>query len=355
MASDSKGIAEGHLVFRTAADVAALGSPDVPWVVRPWVAKGAVTEIDGRVKAAGKTTFIAAMVRAVLDGAPFLDQPTSRTCVVGLTEQPPTSFLEVLRRADLLDRQDLYILFWHEARGVPWEAVVTAAIAEAQKRGAGLLVVDTLPQFAGLRGDSENYAGEALAALAPLQIAAAQGLAVLIARHERKGGGDVGESGRGSSAFAGAADIVIALRRPEGRRRPTIREIQALSRFDETPDSLMVELDGSRYKALGTGQDLALQEARKAILDELPRGEGDALPIEELLKKTDGVKRTVAQDALEGLMEAGQVVRIGKGVRGDPCRYHRPDNGEGDDSSRRNSHPEDGSNNLKTLAARYPL
>jgi hypothetical protein len=96
----------------------------------------------------------------------------------------------------------------------------------------------TLPQWAGIHGDGENSAGEALAAMAPLQEAASQHhLAVVIARHERKSGGDVGNSGRGSSAFAGAVDIVLSLRRPEGNTRPTLRVIHALSRFDETPDS----------------------------------------------------------------------------------------------------------------------
>ena len=41
------------------------------------------------------------------------------------------------------------------------------------------------------------------------QAAAAEGLGVLVSQHERKSGGEVEDSGRGSSAFAGAADIEI--------------------------------------------------------------------------------------------------------------------------------------------------
>lgn len=61
--------------FRTAAEFAAEVPPDVPWAVRPWVAKGSVTEIVGPPKSAGKTTFVLAMLRAGIDGRPFLDAP----------------------------------------------------------------------------------------------------------------------------------------------------------------------------------------------------------------------------------------------------------------------------------------
>ncbi|HEY5484444.1 MAG TPA: hypothetical protein VIK31_11660, partial [Propionibacteriaceae bacterium] len=57
--------------------------------------------------------------------------------------------------------------------------------------------MDTLPQFAGLRGDAENNSGDALEAIGPLQLLAADGFAILVTRHDRKSGGEVGESARG--------------------------------------------------------------------------------------------------------------------------------------------------------------
>lgn len=48
-------------------------------------------------------------------------------------------------------------------------------------------------------GDSENNAGDALAAMLPLQEAAGNGIAVIVLRHDRKSGGLVGESARESS------------------------------------------------------------------------------------------------------------------------------------------------------------
>jgi AAA domain len=42
------------------------------WRIHPWIPEGTITEISGKIKVAGKTTFAAVAVRHVLDGAPFL-------------------------------------------------------------------------------------------------------------------------------------------------------------------------------------------------------------------------------------------------------------------------------------------
>lgn len=238
---------ERKLTFHTAAQIARETPAQVEWVARPWIARGSVTELVGKVKAAGKTTWMTHLIRAVLDGAEFMGEPTAKTPVVFLTEQRPGTVREALRRADLLSRDDLHILYWHDTIGLAWPDVVHIAGDYCLKVGAKLLVVDTVSQFAGLRGDSENDAGAALETVQPLQELAALNIGICAVRQERKGGGEVGESGRGSSAFAGAADIVLALRRGEGNTRPTVRVIHALSRYDETPDSLVIDrLHGAR-------------------------------------------------------------------------------------------------------------
>jgi hypothetical protein len=201
---------------------------------------------------------------------------------------------------------------------------VREAAEEAVRRGAELLVIDTLPQFAGLKGDAENSAAAALTAMRPVQEAAAtHDLAVILVRHERKSGGQVGDSGRGSSAFAGAVDIIVSIRRAEGAARPTIRELHALSRFDATPDVLVVELTEDGYVALGDSAAVAEAEAREAILGAAPTSEAAAVSLDEL-RETTGCGRTTAQEAIKELLETEQLRRVGEGVRGDPYRYWRP-------------------------------
>ena len=51
------------------------------------------------------------------------------------------------------------------------------------------------------------------------------------------------------------------------------------------------------------------------------------MSLNELLDAA-GIKRTVAQDAINTLLEAGELIRLGQGVRGAPYRYCRaPDPG----------------------------
>ena len=307
---------ETKLRFRTAKEIAETTPANVPWVARPWVVQGAITELDGKIKAAGKTTFLLHLVRAVLDGRPFLGQATAKTHVVFLTEQNDTSFREALEKAGLLGRDDLHVLAWSDAIGIPWHDIMALAVEECHRVGAKLLIVDTLGQWAGLRGDSENNAGDALEAIEPVQRAAASGLAVIVSRHERKSGGEVGDSARGSSAFGGAVDIILSLRRAEGNASDNVRVLHALSRFSETPATLTVELTEDGYVAA-----VALRKAQEAILDVAPATEEDAMTLEEL-RKAAGCGRHIAIDAIGALLAEGTLTRVGAGKRGDPYRYY---------------------------------
>lgn len=319
-----KGVpAESILTFWTAVEIAARAPEEVPWIARPWAAVGAITEVMGQPKHAGKTTWVMKLVRCVLDGAAFLGEPTSQTPVVYLTEERESTFRQALQRGDLLERADLHILQWRDTLGVSWDSILSEAVRKCEAVGARLVVVDTISQFARLTGDRENNAGDVLEIYRPLQEAAARGLAVMSIRHERKGGGDVANAGRGSSAFAGAADILVAIRRPEGRARDTIRHIEALSRFDETPDSLMVELTETGYVVLDESA-VAKAEAKGALLKAAPAHAGAALTLNELTEKTQ-VKRTTAQDAIDELTAQSRLQMVGKGVKGDPHRWFAPE------------------------------
>jgi hypothetical protein len=350
--------AERKIRFRTAREVAAETPAKTEWAAFPYLAMGAITEVDGKIKAGGKTTWISHMVGCILQGEPFMGEPTTRTSAVFLTEQPLASFRKVLERAGLTEREDLHVLHWHEVAGLEWSEVARCVMEKAEEVGAGALFVDTLGQFAGIRGDGENSAGEAHRAMQPLQEAAAKGLAVCITRHERKGGGEVGESGRGSSAFGGAVDIILSIRRANGNVRPTVRVIESLSRFEETPDKLVIELTPDGYRSLGDATAFAEQEARQAILEVLPTKVEHALTSADLfdkLKEQD-VKRTSAQTALEALIGEGEVVRTGAGKRGDPYRHYRPEKNSAETTSppgRKNSGEEQVSGFLSAETSTY--
>jgi hypothetical protein len=112
----------------------------------------------------------------------------------------------------------------------------------------------------------------------------------------------------------------MSLRRAEGNTNPGIRVIHALSRFDETPDTLTIELTEAGYVALGSQADIAVQQAQKAIIDVTPSSAECAISLDEILAATS-LKRTLTQDALNMLIDKKRVQKIGKGKRGDPFRY----------------------------------
>jgi AAA domain/DnaB-like helicase N terminal domain len=311
------------MAFRTGTAFAAEAGQKVEWIVKGLVAKGAITELGAKIKT-GKTTLLLAMVRAVVDGRTFLSFSTLKTPVLYLTEQPAVSFRQAMDRADLLTRDDFLLLTYTDTRGISWPDVAFAAVNECKRRAASLIVVDTLSQFAGLTGDRENNSGDALEAMGPLQIAAAEGIGVVVIRHERKSGGDVGESGRGSSAFAGVVDIVLSLRKHEGNSPKTRRVLQSLSRFSETPTDLLIELRDGVFVALGDPGEAAVKDAKKSILATAPKIESDAVALTQLAGDA-GVSRRTGQRAIDELFREGIFAKLGRGKKGDPFRYFIPE------------------------------
>jgi hypothetical protein len=321
-ATSTIGAAES--IFRTARQLAEDTPEEVDWIAEALgVGLGTVTELDGKPKSAGKTTLALHLVRCVRHGAEFLGQPTRRSAVVYLTEQTGTSFRTALRRADLLDADDLHCLTWAQVRGRPWGEVVQLAVSYAHQVGAELLIVDTLGRFAGLAGDAENTSGAAMEAMGWLQAAAADGLAVVVCRHERKAGGDVGDSGRGSNQFTGDVDTVFALRRAQGDGRPTVRVLHGLSRFEHIPETQVIDWTPAGYIVLGDQTAYAAAEAGRAVLDSLPTTAVLAWTQDTLQERT-GLRRTVMQAALKTLIAADEVRREGQGKKGDPFTYWRP-------------------------------
>lgn len=304
----------------TAIEFARVAPVDVDWVARPYVAAGSITLIDGKIKTAGKTTFLTHLCRALVAGLPFLDQPTAQTDVLYLTEQPAMSFRQTLRRADLLGQRGFSIVNWRDCLGLPWPGLVASAVDECDRRGAGVLVVDTLGRFVGLRGDDENSAAEADAVMAPLLMAAHDGLAVIVLRHERKAGGDVGDSGRGSSAYGGAADIVLAIKHGEGGTPRNVRLIHALSRFDETPEVLAVELTAEGYLVVGETVAVLQHRVAERVLAALQESTHRSQTLEELTAATRATRSTI-QRAIASLVESGRAARVGGGRKGDPYRW----------------------------------
>lgn len=318
----SMGWSERILPFQTAAELEAESPEPAHWIVPGVLAQGAISELSGKLKTSGKTTFALRMVAAILTGGEFLDRPTERGPVVFLTEERRPSYQAALRRAGVAEAGDLVILRWDQVSATSWPAIVDSAARECKRRGATVLLIDTLSKWAGIPADGENDAGLASTAMKPLQLAAAQGLAVMVLRHERKVGGDLGEAARGSSVFSGEADILVSIRRPEGGYGPNVRELRAIGRFDDICESLMIELAAHGYVVLGSASAAAREHAEKCLLSAMPPQLEAALTEQEILARVpEGLSRSTARRALGNLLNAGRVKRAGAGRKGDPFRF----------------------------------
>lgn len=338
------------------------GAPDrTRWIVEPWAAAGALTAITGRPKI-GKTTFLLDLVAAYLAGIPFLGFPTATAVASGkkrkvvsdsevsahesvaepqtgrekrrvlyLTEQPSASFRESLARSGLTASQELSLILWRDAMALTWQQIVALVDRQSSALGARLIVIDTLSQWVGLRGDMENQAGEAFAAIQPLQHLARRGVAILFAQHERKGGGDAADAGRGSSAFAGAVDTLISFRHAGGDPYQPSRLLLALSRFDAVPPRLYIERRSGHYTAVGKNADFvtraagatiaaALSAARFPSQEPSRSAAGTGMTMDEIAAAT-GLGTRTTRTALGALLQTEAVQRTGLGKRSDPYRY----------------------------------
>lgn len=291
------------------------------WVVLGIVALGSFTLLLAKIKA-GKTTFILDLCRAVLAGMDFFGQPTSKRPVVYLTEQSGPSFKAQLTKAGLLGHPDFIYLPWNRVASMAWQSVTRGAIYEAHLQKDALLVIDTLQQFAGIEGDGENSAGETLRAMKELQIGAGVvGLPIIVVHHERKGGGAISDAGRGSSAMGGTVDTLLVLRKPSGNYGPNVRVLEGVSRNGEIAPELFVELTDHGFVVQGSERDFTKQNAHAYLMEKAPADPGGAVTFDDLLKES-GFKKTTMKEAVNDMVERGDMNQIGKGVKADPRRYY---------------------------------
>jgi hypothetical protein len=292
-----------------------------------YLVDGCLTELDAYQKA-GKTTFLLRLARALIRGEEFLGRPTLQTPVVYLNEAADAAFVQGLQGAGLLEEEHLHILSWHDVLSLTWEQRVDSAARRAREVGAHVVMVDTFAQWAEMAGDDENSSGAMLAAVRPLQALASAGPSVALARHARKSGGQVGHSGRGSSALSGAVDMIVELKRPEGQGPANRRILSYRGRFGHFPDELTIDLDGPTYRLEGAGRSARRTEVHEAIvLSLLPFAPVPGITSADLERalKASGVElgRTSLDETLSSFVEGGVIHRQGGGRKGDPFRYYR--------------------------------
>ena len=325
-------LATPALVFHSARQMVDATPEHPDWVWDGYLAAGVITVLAGLPKRqGGKSRFAWALVRAMLERhESFVGRFLAGGPVVYLTEEPASMLRPKVE--PLADLPGLSVAYREiTPRPKPsWDESIAQAAAECERIGARLLVIDTFADWANLKAEAEKDSGAVQAAMDALMEAAARGLAVLLIHHHRKAGGEDGAGLRGSGALLGAVDIAVDLTRVGDDDDPgTSRQriLNASSRWTDTPESMIVELmpDGGGYTLISEGERAEVKRlaAHAPILEAL----ADAVDGKTSADLVDalGINQSNVSRAVGALLAAGDVVRVGAGLKGDPYRYRLPE------------------------------
>ncbi len=290
----------------------------VRWLWNGYIARGLLTLLSARPKI-GKTTLVFHLFKSLLNlnRQDFLGRSTELASKILLLTEEGNFLLK--RRLERFEISGENFLLGPRFAIKNWFDTLEQ-IRLAITQGVTMVVIDTLASFWGI-GD-ENDAPSVVEALLPLQTIVQQHeVAVVIIHHLRKTSGDEGTAHRGSSALLGAVDIAIEMNRDPNKT--TRRVLTALSRFEETPQKMVIELEEGAYQSLGSPDEVDRLEVRGQVLASLPGPNEDPIERRELLEQLEPKpSETLLKGILTSLLEERKFVeRLGTGKKGDPYRY----------------------------------
>ncbi len=305
-------------------ELAADDGSGIEWVLPGYFARRHKTLMPGIWKS-GKTTFITHAVRSIVSGEIFCGLRTNPGTVTIVSEEGKRLWDTRCRAVGLAGGVDFLLRPFPMGRPTfeRWVNMVQAVAEHAQDRS--LVIFDSIHNLWGVTQENDN--AEQLRWLEPLNAITDAGPALLLAGHPSKAEQAEGRVTRGGGAIAGWVDILMEFRRLDpndlGNR---MRVLTGYSRFEETPQELVVELTGDGYRAVGTRAEVRVSARMDAILSRLS-SEPPGMSVNEIRDVWPGdrppSKRTV-ETYLASLLKAGRIVRTGEGSRVNPYRWWRP-------------------------------
>lgn len=310
-----KGLDESNVDFcpKDISDLLNAPQQDVPWIVKGYLARGRWASIAGPPKV-GKTTLTYEVVVNVARGGYCLGQSSQpgKVLILAIEEHED----DVVRRLRSLGAEPLAGKIKIVSSVQFCQQSISQIVRYVDEQDIQLVVVDTLPAWWHL--GNENDASEVIAAGRMLLDAIRQTQAAwLTIAHTRKSGGDAGSEIRGSSALLALVDISISMKRRSGN--DTMRVLESVSRFSQTPKELVIRYGEEGYEAVGSPAELSshgMAQKVLSVLDKRPRS------ADEISRHTNLSKQQVSR-ALKLL--ADWIKRSGSGVRGDPTCYRLRD------------------------------
>lgn len=289
-----------------------------PWLWAGFLAPGSLTMLVGN-PFAGKSTLVAGLVRALEQGGPFLGRSTRKATTLLISEEDDYA---IHSRASVLGLLGLRSEYAGRNGGVfsrDWASLIEQSSEHAFASGHSLLVIDTFPGLAGLRGEEENDAGAVGERLRPLQRAAGEGLAVLFLHHLNK----VGQP-RGSQAFSGVVDIRMRLHKSRGNGFRIQTETRFATGLSPSLGGRLVQVPHGWFYEMGTGtptvsSQKAAESTDDRLLAALVAAGADGMTYSEF-DTIPGLSSDLAKKRFPA-WHPERIVRIGNGRKGNPYRW----------------------------------
>jgi hypothetical protein len=294
---------------QTVAELLAHEDPETRWRWEAYAPEGGLILLAALPKG-GKTTFAYHLAKAVTCGTPFLGKPTQQAHVLILAlEERRQDVANRLRKLGVTEGVDIH------CGPLKAATAIDAVVAFVREKRSGLIIIDTARRFWGV-GDENDAAliGEALAPI--LALARETGVTVLLLHHLRKSPGDEGSDISGSGDIFAHVDVALTLRR-RGEGQANQRLLRAFSRYDETPDEIVIALEEGEYEVLGRAGEVQANEQRDKVLTALSNEPLKADEVAVAAEMPEGTTRTI----LKKLHQEGVISRTGSGKRGDAYYY----------------------------------
>jgi hypothetical protein len=298
------------------------------WLWYGILGPGMITAFTSHGKS-GKTTLASILLARLAHGGQLAGLALTAGKAVVVTEERRKVWDERCRRLGIGAAVHFLIRPFRGIRPsqAQWLALVASLSRLHQQQGFDLLLIDPLANF--LPGCAENHAPAMLDFLLPLQQLAEAGVAIWLLHHPGKRRHSDGQAGRGTSALAGFADILIEmscvkrLRSPDRRRR-----LRAYARTDATPRQLVIELNpaGTDY-TVHTGPAAAASRGWPEVEAIFARAVTKLTHREILENWPDDrppPKRSTLYEWLRRATDDGLVCCTGAGEVTDPYRYWLP-------------------------------
>jgi hypothetical protein len=291
-------------------DLRDLPNESVEWLWHGYIGKGLLTLLASPPKS-GKSTMLWHLIATMQKGEPFLEH---RTHSVGTTIFTEEATATLSQRRDLFGIGDRPIHAVQLQPGITWPKVVLYAKERITRHGDSLLIFDTISRFWGAQ--DENDAAEQIRLIGPLfALVRHYGVAAVLVHHTRKHRGWEGRGVRGSNALPGAVDIILEF----GRLSPadtssTRRRLDGLSRFSETPQTLIADLRGGTY-VVNDEVELTREPDIIRLVSETEECTASRLA-DEL-----GLSERQVQRVLSGMVNRGVLERTGAGSGSSPFVY----------------------------------